>query len=300
MKEVPKNLLFFIYITFILTSLIGLILITSGAPLFISSVTGKVSSGLVGLCVGVTPVISSIGNQEAFVGVEFYYDVEASAGSDNLSFKDDTTLFNINLITGEINFTPSSSDQGNETVRITVTNDACSGGIDAFEDVLFEIRSEPPVLDAIGSLNATEDTAFYYDVNASDPTDGDNASLVFSVNVTWFLINSTNGTIDFTPVNANVGDHIVRFTVTDPSGGQDYEDVNFTVTNVNDAPVLGEIPNFTNADGNPLTEDTAFYYDVNATDVDVGDVLVFSDDFATFVINEDNGVIQWTLLMEKR
>jgi len=294
MKEVPDKLLLFLYITFIFTFLIGLILIVTNAPLFLSIITGKVAStGLVGLCVGVTPAISSIGYQEGFVDTEFYYDVEASAGDDPISFSDDSDLFVIDADSGEINFTPSSTDKGNYSITITVTNTICADGGPTAEEVFtLEIKSEPPVLDPIGNQTLTEDVAYYYDVNASDPDPGDNASLVFLDDTGLFDINESTGIISFTPVNDDVGVHEVRITVTDPSGASDFEDLNFTVENVNDAPVLDEIPNFTVADA--ISEDVEFYYDVNATDIDVGDILRYTDNTPLFVIGETFGIIQWT------
>jgi len=294
MKEVSNKLLLFLYITLIFTFLISLILIISNAPMFLSIVTGKASGvGLIGFCVGITPAITSIGYQEGFVDAEYYFLVESAAGGDTLNFTDDTDLFDIGLYTGEINFTPTSTDKGNYTIVITVTNEACSDGtLFSEESFILEIKSAAPILDPIGNQTLIEDVAYYYDVNASDEDTGDNESLVFLDDTGLFDINSSTGIISFTPSNDDVGDHEIKITVADLSGASDYEDVNFTVENVNDAPVLDSIPNFT--DASAILEDELFYYDVNATDIDVGDILHYYDNSPLFVIDEDFGVIHWT------
>ena len=72
------------------------------------------------------PIIEPIGNLTAFAGQEFSYKVKASDPINNyLFFLDDTSLFNINVQTGEIKFTPAA--QGNYTIKIIATNEAGSG-----------------------------------------------------------------------------------------------------------------------------------------------------------------------------
>lgn len=71
------------------------------------------------------PVIEPIGNLTAFVGQEFSYKVKASDPTNKyLFFLDDTSLFNINVQTGEIKFTPAFG--GNYTIKIIATNEAGS------------------------------------------------------------------------------------------------------------------------------------------------------------------------------
>lgn len=65
------------------------------------------------------PVIEDIGDQTARVGSVFRLDVDASdVDNDNLYFRDNSPLFNINVNTGEIEFTPSSNDVGTYNVQV--------------------------------------------------------------------------------------------------------------------------------------------------------------------------------------
>jgi hypothetical protein len=83
----------------------------------------------------ITPVIESIGNLTAYVGEEFVYQVKASDPNDKkLMFFDNSELFDINLETGEIKFTPLSKE--NHTIKITVTNDK----VNEYEEMRLEVK----------------------------------------------------------------------------------------------------------------------------------------------------------------
>ncbi len=67
------------------------------------------------------PAIEDIGNQTAYVGKEFSYKVNATDPSGTfLTFLDDTTLFDIDVITGQIRFIPTIP--GNYSIKITAVN----------------------------------------------------------------------------------------------------------------------------------------------------------------------------------
>jgi hypothetical protein len=69
------------------------------------------------------PVIQPIPNQTAVVGQEFEYRVKASDPTNSfVTFVDDTSLFDIHPITGEIRFLPSLG--GNYTIKIVAANEA--------------------------------------------------------------------------------------------------------------------------------------------------------------------------------
>lgn len=67
------------------------------------------------------PVIEPIGNLTAFAWQEFTYTVKATDPTNKyLSLLDDTSLFDIHPLTGEIKFTPAL--QGNYSIKITAVN----------------------------------------------------------------------------------------------------------------------------------------------------------------------------------
>jgi hypothetical protein len=196
------------------------------------------------------PVLSSIGNLSAVKGFPFSYDANATdVENDTLYFYDNTTLFEINITTGIISFTPNSSQVGDYVINISV-NDT-SGDFDS-EIINFTVRNNTaPSLDSIGPLNATEDSEFSYDANA---TDAESDTIYFYDNTTLFEINITTGIINFTPNNSQVGSYWINISVNDTYGAVSSEVINFTVINVNDAPVLdSNIPNQTWQEDTTLT-----------------------------------------------
>ncbi len=246
---------------------------------------GKATAN-VGVCIGQKPVLDPIGNLTAVINEEFYYQVNSSSNNDPVVYASNSTIFTINGTTGVINFTHSQVHT--EWVRLSVNNSRCNDLWD-FEDVNLTvyISNTAPLLEMIEDFNLTEDAPFYYDVNA---TDAENDSLTFSDNTTMFDINETTGEISFTPLNEHVGQHWVTIRVTDQWGLYDEQSVNVNVTNVNDAPILETIPNYTTESGNPLYEDQLFYMQVNASDPD-GDTLEYLDNTSLFVINSETGLV---------
>jgi hypothetical protein len=71
------------------------------------------------------PVLVTIGHVVATEGETFIYKVNLLNfdPNTNLTFSDDTDLFDINPTTGDISFTPSEDDVGTHIVTITVTDD---------------------------------------------------------------------------------------------------------------------------------------------------------------------------------
>jgi len=68
------------------------------------------------------PMIGPIPKQYAEIGEQFYYKVDAQDPSGTfLTFLDDTSLFNINVVSGEIRFTPAT--KGNYTIKISAINE---------------------------------------------------------------------------------------------------------------------------------------------------------------------------------
>ncbi|MFH1209899.1 MAG: hypothetical protein V1663_03870 [archaeon] len=292
MRSISNNFLAFLYIVLIISSSIGILLIFTG---FERPYTVGNAEAQVGVCVVIMPTMEDILDLIAPVGQEFDYYVIAH-DDNGVIFTDNTTLFNISYYSSEsndfiglISFTPVLGDIGSYIVRIYVNDSICKDAM-VYDDFLLNIIAGAPVLDYIPPLTAIEDILFSYDVNATDPN---NSPLTFNSNESWFLINTTTGIISFTPTNDHVGFHYINITVNNTYNIKDSQIVNFTVINVNDAPVLDYIPNFY------IYEDAAFYYEVNATDIDLNipnsnEVLYFYDDTNLFVINELTGEISFS------
>jgi hypothetical protein len=253
--------------------------------------------GLVGMCVDNHPIIIPISDQTAYIGKLYTYDVNTTIPNDaNVTFYDNTSLFDINNKTGLIAFIPQAADEGVHYLKIWVVS--ICGLLTDSKTVKLTIRYEnrPPVLEFIPDQHIYQNDLFVYYVNATDP---DNDTLFFGDNTTMFQIinvNATTGLIYFTPIQQDVGNHSVLIWVMDmqdgkPLGGVDWHVVNFEIIDVNDAPVLQNIGSQT-----AIINET-FTLKVNATDVDVKpewNNLTFYDNATFFGIDPKTGLINFT------
>lgn len=142
-----------------------------------------------------------------------------------------------------------------------------------------------PVITSTPGLTATVGTEYTYTVTATD-ADGD--TLTYSVSPSDLEI--TANVITWTPTATGTMDVIV--TVTD---GTDPVTQSFTIT-VSAAPVINVAPVITSTAVLIATVGEAYTYDVNASDANTGDVLVYSltTDVAGMGINSASGLINWT------
>lgn len=86
------------------------------------------------------PILYPIGPLEAAESVQFLKYITAyDADNDTLTFRDNTSLFDINASTGIINFMPALSQIGNYSINISVTD----GTFTAYEIINFTIRRGP-------------------------------------------------------------------------------------------------------------------------------------------------------------
>ena len=256
------------------------------------------------------PIIFSVENQTATVNVPFelYIRVEDPdiPYGDNITYYDNTTLFDIqwynlseNYSYGLISFTPNSSQIGNYSINISA-NDSQNAS-DSFVLNLTVQPNNPPILNTIGSQTATEEV--YFSLNVSG-TDSDNDPLLFYTNSSLFNLpynntvnayqlnyyNDTQGFLNFTPTNEQVGIYNILFFVLDSKGANDSEIVLFEIQNVNDPPII-----LTPLDNEIIyvKENYTLNYNVTVSDDDLihGDSITFYTNNTNFTINKINDTL---------
>jgi hypothetical protein len=145
-----------------------------------------------------------------------------------------------NITEAKIEFTPNSTDAGNYTINITARDKENSLSSKVFNFTI--LNNQAP------SWNSSVQTVFVYyegnrtylnlSMNISD-ADGDALSFSSSSDTSFssFNLSSTTGEINFSSVDADVGQHLVTITASD--GYLTASKVfNFTIYNVNDAPYI--------------------------------------------------------------
>jgi hypothetical protein len=157
----------------------------------------------------------------------FYLDVNCSDVDvlDSITYYDNFTGFEINSTTGIINQSGfSQSFVGNHSIRITCGDLFGHNTTQNFTLTILDIN-EPPVLASIGNQILESSVRFTLNVDATDPENND---LTFGAVTSLFVINPVTGVINFTPTEAQIGNHTVNITVFD---GElyDYEVVLFTI-----------------------------------------------------------------------
>ena len=241
------------------------------------------------------PVINSAANLNTTEGLLYQYDVEAT--DPDLSFGDVLTFsldaapagVSIDASSGLIQWIASEAQVGSHIITTRVTD---AQGLFATQTYNLIVANNPdaPTIISTWVIDATEDQLYSYDVDATDPDVGDVLTYSLPFAPTGMSINSSTGLIQWTPTNAQVGDHLVSVLVLDSSGLSANQSFIVAVSNINQAPVI------TSAANTSATESLLYQYAVAANDPDVGDVLSYSLTTAPSGMSIDavSGVISWT------
>ncbi|UCE38603.1 MAG: tandem-95 repeat protein [Thermoplasmata archaeon] len=238
------------------------------------------------------PTITSTPITTATDDVLYTYDVDASDidVGDTLTYSLTSypTGMEINSTNGLITWTPTDDHVGSNSITILVSDSEGKTDTQSYSISVADIN-DPPTISSIAPTAAIEDTEYIYYVEALDP-DSDILSFSLTINPNGMTINSMIGLIQWTPTNEQVGANNVVVQVLDGNGGSDTQTFTIFVENVNDAPTIISTPITT------ATEDELYTYDVDATDIDVGDTLTFSlTEYPTGMsIDAVSGLIEWT------
>jgi len=180
--------------------------------------------------------------------INFLFDLTLNATdpdlvySDSIQYFSNSSLIPVNNNTGKINLTTTTVSTG-ELVNISV-NDTL-GIVDSYITLFIIRTNSAPNFTVIFNTSMNEDSLFEYNFsrNVSD-IDGDNVT--FFDNTTLFNINRITGDISFTPVQADVGNHLINISVNDSFNAPNSTLWNITILNVNDFPTKSsDYPNQT-------------------------------------------------------
>jgi len=233
------------------------------------------------------PNITSTPVTSAIALTQYSYDTAANDIDGDLliySLIQKPSGMEINSSSGIITWTPLYSQEGIHNVTINVSDSRLSA-LQSFT-INVTVTNNAPNITSSPTEIAYEDSLYTYQVNAADPN---NDILIYNLTAKpeGMSINSTNGLIQWIPSSNSIGENSVIVSVSD---GQltDYQSFSIIVYNTNDAPNITSVP-ITNA-----TEDTQYFYDVNAYDED-NSQLNYSLQIRPegIAINSSNGLISW-------
>ena len=245
------------------------------------------------------PVVDMpIGPQMVDVGAALNLDVSGNFSDpdgDALTFSENGANLPASLTlsaAGVISGTPLAGEEGDYTVTVRATDPGSLFVEDTFT-LTVDAANQAPVVDTpIGNQTATENVALMLDVSGSF-SDPDMDALVFSeTGLPASLSINGAGVISGTPVAADVGDHTVEVTATDPGTLTAMDTFTLTVEAANQGPVLDMAIGARNA-----TQDVPTSIDVSGNFSDPeGDPLTFAAAGlpASLGINATTGVILGT------
>jgi hypothetical protein len=237
------------------------------------------------------PIITSTPNTAGFEDMEYTYDLDATDMDlgDTLTYSLTTYPdgMTIDSATGMITWTPTNSQVGSNSVTARVVDENSALDIQSFSITVSNVN-DPPEITQAAVTTATQDTLYLYNVAANDIDVGDTLTYGLSAFPEGMTINSSTGSISWTPTDAQVGGHSVTVEVTDEGGDGDSYTFIITVANVNDPPVFTSQPVIT------ATEEIEYFYEVEAEDLD-DDTLTYSllSYPEGMVIDSSSGTISW-------
>jgi hypothetical protein len=219
------------------------------------------------------PVFTSVPNDTTILeGETYYFDMSASDEdlSDNLRYyiqSGQPSLLSLDSLTGDIEWTPASNQQGTYTITFVVTDHKAYGtAIDSFTVTVQNVNLVPQFSTAIpDTIYGAENVPFTIDIDA---TDGDSESLKFSVidAPAGMTIDSLTGVVEWTPDYTQSGEYNPTFKVIDSLGGYASQYVVMFILNIN------RLPEFTST--------------LNDTTIDEAETLTFS--YAAFDPDSDS------------
>ncbi len=225
------------------------------------------------------PVVSDIPNQTIAEGAtfatinldNFITDIDNSEVQMTWSYSGNTQL-TVSIVSRVATITiPNADWNGAETITFRATD---QGGLYDTDPATFTVTgvNDAPVVSDIPDQTITEGTAFTtisLDNFVSDIDNADNTIVWTYAGNTALTVSITSrvATISLPDANWN-GSETITFRATDAGGLYDEDAATFTVTGVNDAPVVGDIPNQTIAEGSVFATITLDNY---VTDVDHSD-----------------------------
>jgi len=184
-----------------------------------------------------------------------------------------------NLSSAKIEFTPTSSQAGSYQVNISGTDKEGTVDYELFNiTILSNVAPEWNESTNV-TIITNEDVNIYLNLsmNVSD-ADGDILTFSYTNDTRFdsFNLNSTTGIINFTPSDVDVGQHLVNITVSDELGLSDILLFNFTIYNVNDAPIFSAAPIQVNTPNASLSGNDIYTQEENYTKIYV---WIEDDDF---------------------
>ncbi|QEG20491.1 putative Ig domain-containing protein [Mariniblastus fucicola] len=188
---------------------------------------------------GGPPVIASTPTTEVNVGGSFLYSVVArDAEGDPLTYRllEAPDGVSIAETTGEINWTPTAGQLGQQTIIIEVSDGFGGASTQAFSVLVGDgVVNLPPQIESEAPRFTSVGSDYQYQITANDP-EGTTLSYSVSRGPAGLAVDE-NGLVSWTPVAGQTGQSVVTLVVTDAGGASSIESFELDVLAENRVPV---------------------------------------------------------------
>jgi len=201
--------------------------------------------------------------------------------------------------TGIFQWTPTYDQAGYYEVNVKVTDGRGGEDKEIIQITVYDVVNTPPEMDPIGPKSVYAGHLLTFTITTQPDPEGDTPTYslesIPSKNYPdGAAIGVVSGIFEWTPNTTQIGSYEVRIKASDGKGGEDYEDVQITVQDANNPPVIEPIEPKTVKEGETLA------FNVSATDPD-GDPITYSLEPirdkvypADATLEETNGAFEWT------
>ena len=208
----------------------------------------------------------------------------------NLDSQSDSSMIECELDGQVLECTTVADQVGTNTIQITVTDTEGGEGTDSFTITVTEVNDAPAAVD--DADETAEETMVFIAVLANDNDAEDDTLTITDVTEPTSgtaVISDDGNEIEYIPETDFYGIDTFDYTINDGNGGTDTGTVTVTVTNINDAPVVLDIPDQTVDEGESFT---TFDLGDYLTNVDEDEIIwsYSGDDQLTVNIGDDNVV----------
>ncbi len=240
--------------------------------------------------VGGPPAILSVPPTQAAVGHAYLATTLASdAESDPLTFVllEKPEGMRIHATTGEIEWTPTPSQIGQNQVVIQV-----SDGVGGFATQAFSIRvaagvaNQPPTITSNPPLVASVATTLSYQIQAIDP-EGTTLTYQLRRGPSGIALNANSGSVTWTPSASDIGTHIIALAAFDADGAAAVLSFEIEVLAANLTPVIHSQPSL------KATARGLYRYDVVASDANLDPLTYTLTDAPSGMTVDSFGRIRW-------
>jgi len=245
------------------------------------------------------PVWTSVPSETINTNEDNLYTVTITADDDDAgdvltySLVSPPARMSINSSSGVITWTPDNSQVGDNLITVKAA-DLSGSTITSSWTLHVNNLNDAPTWVSVpgGTINSNEDELYTTTIEAADIDVGDNIAYSLTVNPAGMTIGVNTGVIEWTPTNDHVGLHSITVKATDDSSANITGGWTLNVHNVNDDPTWTAVPTGTVT----IAEDAVYTVDVDAVDIDAGDVITYSltQKPVGMSIVPSTGVISWT------